>query len=82
MTPPGVNRSILYRVGECQGRTGRHATPPSGDVQGLVSYANTHFERAQRALRNGDFATYGEEMRLVEDALRQLAILTGASPIP
>jgi hypothetical protein len=57
-------------------------TPPSGDVQGLVSYANTHFELAQQALRKGDFAAYGEEMRLVEDALRQLAILTGASPVP
>jgi hypothetical protein len=51
-------------------------------VQGLVGYANTHFELAQQALRNGDFAAYGEEMRLVEDALRQLAILTGASPVP
>jgi uncharacterized membrane protein (UPF0182 family) len=57
-------------------------TPPSGDIQGLVTYANTHFELAQQALRNGDFATYGEEIRLVEAALRQLAILTGASPIP
>jgi len=57
-------------------------TPPSGDIQGLIGYANAHFELAQQALRNGDFATYGEEMRLVQDALRQLAILTGASPVP
>jgi len=58
------------------------ATPPAGNVQALVSYANTHFELAQQALKNGDFATYGSEMRLVQEALRQLAITTGASPAP
>jgi len=58
------------------------ATPPAGDVRALVSYANDHFALAQQALKNGDFATYGAEMRLVEEALRQLAILTGPSPAP
>ena len=57
-------------------------TPPAGDISATVTYANTHFELAQTALRNGDFATYGAEMRLVQDALRQLATLTGASPAP
>jgi uncharacterized membrane protein (UPF0182 family) len=62
--------------------TGPGQTPPAGNVQGLVTYANHHFELAQQALRNGDFATYGAEMKLVQDALRQLATLTGASPAP
>ncbi len=57
-------------------------TPLAGDVQSLVTYANAHFELAQQALRNGDFATYGAEIELVQQALRQLAILTGASPAP
>jgi uncharacterized protein len=46
------------------------------DVTGLIAYANVHFEAAQAALRGGDFATYGDEMALVEAALRQLQILS------
>lgn len=58
-------------------------TPPTGDVAALIEYANRHFELAQAALRRGDFATYGSEIALVEEALRQLAELTGgASPAP
>jgi hypothetical protein len=61
--------------------------PPDGelptDVAGLIDYANTHFEFAQLALRQGDFATYGEEMDKVEAALGALTELTGvASPQP
>jgi uncharacterized membrane protein (UPF0182 family) len=57
--------------------------PPSADVQQLVNYANQHFELAQAALRDGDFARYGAEIELVKQALAQLAILTGgASPAP
>ncbi len=58
----------------------------------LIAYANLHFDRAQEALRNNDFATYGQEMKLVQDALRQLNGLVnsprpsgspaGASPSP
>ena len=64
------------------------ATPPPGDVAALIAYANVHFNRAQEALRNGDFATYGQEIKLVQDALRQLDTLvrspspSGASPSP
>ena len=54
--------------------------PP--DVAGLVAYANQHFDLAQQALRNGDFATYGKEMALVQDALRQLDVLVGPSGAP
>jgi uncharacterized membrane protein (UPF0182 family) len=56
-------------------------TPPAGDLQGLIAYANTHFELAQQALRNGDFATYGDEMQKVQEALQLLGQLTG-SPAP
>jgi uncharacterized membrane protein (UPF0182 family) len=53
------------------------------DVNGLVSYANLHFEAAQAALRAGDFATYGAEMAKVESALQRLGELTGLpSPTP
>jgi len=56
------------------------ATPPA-DVQALVDYANQHFERAEAALRAGDFATYGREIALVQDALQRLDLLVhGSSP--
>ena len=55
------------------------------DVTGLVGYANQHYDLAQQALRNGDFATYGTEIAKVKAALAQLTILTaspGASTAP
>ncbi len=61
--------------------TGPGPTPPAGDVQALVAYANLHFDLAQAALRNGDFAGYGAEMAKVQAALDQLAGLLG-TPVP
>ncbi len=67
---------------------GPSATPrpgsslPPGDVQQIVAYANQHYELAEQALRNNDFATYGSEIALVKQALAQLEILTGGSPAP
>jgi uncharacterized protein len=63
------------------GGPGPGPTPPA-DVQSLVAYANLHFDLAQTALRNGDFATYGREIALVQDALRRLDALVGVSPAP
>ncbi len=56
-------------------------TPQPDDIQALIRYANEHFEAAQAALRQGDFATYGDEMAEVERTLQQLEVLTG-SPTP
>jgi uncharacterized membrane protein (UPF0182 family) len=55
-----------------------------GDIPGLIDYANAHFELAQAALRDGDFALYGTEIALVQAALQQLEVLAPglASPIP
>jgi uncharacterized membrane protein (UPF0182 family) len=52
------------------------------DVPGLIAYANQHFEAAQLALRNGDFATYGREIALVQTALQRLSQLAPASAAP
>ena len=62
-------------------------TPTAGpgipaDVAGLIAYANAHFELAQAALRNGDFAAYGREIELVRQALAQLDALAGSTPAP
>jgi uncharacterized membrane protein (UPF0182 family) len=65
------------------GSPGPVATPPTGDVRALIDYANAHFEAAQAALRNGDFARYGTEIELVRQALERLQALTSASaPLP
>lgn len=54
-----------------------------GDVPGLIEFANAHFELAEAALRQGDFARYGEEIALVEAALRRLDELApGLAPLP
>ena len=64
--------------------------PPVGlpdDVPGLIAYANEHFELAQDALRDGDFARYGAEIDRVEAALQRLDELApgltgpGTSPV-
>jgi len=62
--------------------SGPNVTPAPEDVQALVEYANVHFELAQAALRQGDFAAYGAEIAEVEKTLAQLEILVGGSPTP
>jgi uncharacterized protein len=52
------------------------------DTAGLIAYANQHFELAQQALRDGDFARYGQEIELVRQALALLDQLAGPSPTP
>jgi hypothetical protein len=54
------------------------------DAPGLIDYANAHFEGAQAALRDGDFARYGTEIALVEAALKRLQALAPGlgSPLP
>jgi uncharacterized membrane protein (UPF0182 family) len=52
------------------------------DVAALIDYANLHFELAQQALRNGDFARYGQEIELVRQALARLDQLAGPTPTP
>ena len=61
---------------------GPTSSPPAGDVSSLVAYANQHFELAQAALRNGDFATYGTEIAKVQQALRELSQLVAPSSNP
>ncbi|MFL5777998.1 MAG: UPF0182 family protein, partial [Chloroflexota bacterium] len=45
--------------------------PPGATVQELIAFANSHFELAQEALRNGDFARYGAEIELARQAVAQ-----------
>ena len=52
--------------------------PLEGDVAGLAQQAEDAFERAQAALQQGDFATYGEEINLAEALISQIVALTGS----
>ncbi len=61
---------------------GPSGTPAQDDVAGWIAYANDHFDRAQAALRAGDFATYGVEMAEVQRALEHLDTLVPVSPAP
>jgi uncharacterized membrane protein (UPF0182 family) len=74
--------------------TGPPATPTSagtptplpsislgGNAQDLIAQANAHFQAAQAAARNGDWATYGIEMNKVQQLLAQLQIVVG-TPAP
>ena len=53
----------------------------NGTAQQLVSEANDHFLAAQTAARNGDWATYGKEMAIVQEILGQLEKVVG-TPAP
>ena len=52
------------------------------DLAGLIQYALAHNELARQALRDGDFARYGEERAKVDAALSRLDELAPSSPSP
>ena len=53
-------------------------TPPSSSsVATLVKSATDHYNAAQAALKSGDFAEYGRQLKLLEDDLTQLRAATG-----
>ncbi len=52
-------------------------TPSNATVAQLVKSASDHYAKAQAALKNSDFATYGQEQKALEDDLAKLRALTG-----
>jgi hypothetical protein len=50
--------------------------PLSDDLNQLAITASNHYEAAQEALQNGDWATYGEELEKMKAALDALVRLT------
>ena len=61
------------------------ATPPSGlpsDVPGLDRLRQRPFRAGPAALRDGDFARYGQEIALVQAALQRLQVLAPGLAIP
>ena len=53
------------------------AAPVSGDIASLVAQAVDSYNRAQEALRNGDFAGYGAEIERSKQILDRLQQLVG-----
>jgi uncharacterized membrane protein (UPF0182 family) len=45
---------------------------PASDIQRLAKQAMEQYQRAQQYLRDGNWASYGEEMKRLEQTLRQL----------
>jgi uncharacterized membrane protein (UPF0182 family) len=60
------------------GAPGAPSVAPS--VAQLAAQAQEQYQRAQDALRAGDFARYGEEIRRLEETLNQLAQAARSSP--
>lgn len=57
--------------------TGETAVPLDATITALIASANAHYEAAQTALRNSDWATYGDELEALQQDLAQLMALVG-----
>lgn len=55
-------------------------TTPGLGIAALVSQANDHYNKAQEALKVADWATYGAEMKALQQVLAELGQLTGQTP--
>jgi uncharacterized membrane protein (UPF0182 family) len=73
---PSSNLAISPPVSQNGTATAPAAAAPA-DLAAVIQSARGHYERSQEALRNGDWARYGEEQRALEADLRRLAELTG-----
>jgi uncharacterized protein len=66
-----LNRIFSGRIGSGI-RTVATAAETNSDLKGLARQAQTHFERAQSYLRQGNWTGYGQEIAEVERLLKQL----------
>jgi len=77
----GLQSLLATRAGRTPPRAaqdGETAAPPTAptapaDLRSLARQANRLYREAQDALKNGDWAAYGERMRRLEAILRQMA---------
>ncbi|OYT69470.1 MAG: hypothetical protein CFK48_08170 [Armatimonadetes bacterium CP1_7O] len=80
----GLQLLLARRVGRTPPRLTQDGTTPptptapptpvgtSADLRNLAREANRVYREAQSALRNGDWATYGERMKQLEQLLKQM----------
>ena len=70
--PPDAPQPPPQPGGEDAPQPGPPPPPvPSDAAAGAVERARGHYERALQAQREGDWARYGEEIRLLGEALQQ-----------
>jgi uncharacterized membrane protein (UPF0182 family) len=78
---PGAQPSSAAQPSPSQAAPRTGAPVESATVNALARSASEHYTLAQSALREGNWARYGEELRAMENDLRQLVELTaGAQP--
>jgi uncharacterized membrane protein (UPF0182 family) len=54
-------------------QAGGPAPTVGADVNALITEARSHFERAVAAQRQGDWATYGEELKRLGESLERVS---------
>lgn len=65
------------------GTPGPQSTPGTQTAAQLTQSALQHYDKAQQALKDADWTTYGREISAMKSDLDQLALLTGAAaPTP
>jgi uncharacterized membrane protein (UPF0182 family) len=75
----GGGAPLLAQRGVTEPAPARVTTAVAANAE-AIRRAVTHYERARAAQRADDWATYGEEMRVLGELLRQLD--TAAAPRP
>jgi uncharacterized membrane protein (UPF0182 family) len=71
-TPPQVDGETVRAPGP-EEPPGAGAPPPDEAAAALAARARGHYDRAVSAQRAGDWATYGEELKLLGELLQQMA---------
>src|SRR6185295_10589827 len=69
---PAAPETQTTRTAPATGAPAAAAPATSSDVSALSAEARSHYDRAIEAQRAGDWAKYGEEIRLLGETLRRL----------
>jgi uncharacterized membrane protein (UPF0182 family) len=76
-TPPPAGPTLTPSPGDLTATPTPAELPGGDDIEALAIEADAAFQRAQEALRNGDFATYGAEIARVEQLIQRIVELAG-----
>jgi uncharacterized membrane protein (UPF0182 family) len=73
-----LNAIFGGQEGGMQGTAGTASSTPvrtlPASLESLIQQANQHYERAQQALRHGDWSGYGQEMQKLGEILKQMPV--------
>ena len=77
-----LDQALAAIFGKSAGSVIEGVAPSGKTLKDLIAEAIAHYQRAQDALKAGDFATYGSEIAAEQKALSEAAKAAGASPTP